>query len=250
MLNRVAEVTLQRLDDGLDDVAMGAVAAPDVDVRLGVRRAFFLGDPFQRRLAVVGAKQGAGVAAASALRQDVDGRVQPDRDRPRLQKLAGARIDEDSAAGRNHPHLSVDQPRDEAALAIPIILLAEPLENLGGGEAGRVLDLGVAVHERQAEPARQAAADGRFADAHQADEHDRPIEMLQEIPHSKGLYSALPPRQKRPNRKDRSQAMPRIAILVIVLVLIIGGLVLLSTLPRERPTQTIQVDVPQPANAH
>ncbi|HWU92216.1 MAG TPA: hypothetical protein VN106_03100 [Sphingomicrobium sp.] len=44
--------------------------------------------------------------------------------------------------------------------------------------------------------------------------------------------------------------MPRIAILVIVLVLIIGGLVLLSTLPRERPTQTIQVDVQQPANAH
>ncbi len=37
--------------------------------------------------------------------------------------------------------------------------------------------------------------------------------------------------------------MPRIAILIIVLVLIIGGLVLLSTLPREQPTHTIQVDV-------
>jgi uncharacterized membrane protein len=44
--------------------------------------------------------------------------------------------------------------------------------------------------------------------------------------------------------------MPRIVILIIVLVLIIGGLVLLSTLPKEQPTHTIQVDVAQPANAH
>ena len=83
----VGRVVLQRLDDGLDDVAMGAVAAPHVDVRLGVRRALFLGDPFQRRLGVVGAKQGAGVAAASALRQDVDRRVQPDRDRALFKSL-------------------------------------------------------------------------------------------------------------------------------------------------------------------
>jgi len=44
--------------------------------------------------------------------------------------------------------------------------------------------------------------------------------------------------------------MPRIVILIIVLVLIIGGLVLLSTLPKEQQTRTIQVDVAQPANAH
>lgn len=44
--------------------------------------------------------------------------------------------------------------------------------------------------------------------------------------------------------------MPRIAILIIVLVLIIGGLILLSTLPKEQRTHTIQVDVAQPANAH
>jgi hypothetical protein len=43
--------------------------------------------------------------------------------------------------------------------------------------------------------------------------------------------------------------MPRIAVLIIVLLLVIGGLVLLSTLPKEQPTRTIQVDVPQPANA-
>ncbi|WP_294070355.1 hypothetical protein [Sphingomonas sp.] len=44
--------------------------------------------------------------------------------------------------------------------------------------------------------------------------------------------------------------MPRIAVLIIVLLLVIGGLVLLSTLPRAQPTHSIQVDVAQPANAH
>lgn len=44
--------------------------------------------------------------------------------------------------------------------------------------------------------------------------------------------------------------MPRIAVLIVVLVLIIGGLVLLSTLPKAQPTHTIQADVAQPANAH
>jgi hypothetical protein len=48
--------------------------------------------------------------------------------------------------------------------------------------------------------------------------------------------------------------MPRIVVLIIILVLIVGGLVFLSTVPREQPTKTIEVDVPQPGasggNAH
>ena len=44
--------------------------------------------------------------------------------------------------------------------------------------------------------------------------------------------------------------MPRNAILIIVLVLLNGGLVLQSTMAKEQPTRTIQVDVAQPANAH
>lgn len=43
--------------------------------------------------------------------------------------------------------------------------------------------------------------------------------------------------------------MRPIAVLIVVLVLVVGALVLLSTLPREQPTRTIQVDVAQPANA-
>jgi hypothetical protein len=48
--------------------------------------------------------------------------------------------------------------------------------------------------------------------------------------------------------------MPRIVVLIIVLVLIIGALVFLSTVPKQQPTKTIEVEVPQPAtsggNAH
>ena len=43
--------------------------------------------------------------------------------------------------------------------------------------------------------------------------------------------------------------MPRIAILIIVLVLVIGGLVFLSTQAREVPTTTIETDVSPAANA-
>ena len=43
--------------------------------------------------------------------------------------------------------------------------------------------------------------------------------------------------------------MPRFAVLIVVLVLVIGALVFLSTVPKEQPTRTIEVDVPQ-GNAH
>ena len=39
--------------------------------------------------------------------------------------------------------------------------------------------------------------------------------------------------------------MPRIAVLIIVLVIIIGALFFLSTLPKEQPTRSIEVAVPQ-----
>lgn len=47
--------------------------------------------------------------------------------------------------------------------------------------------------------------------------------------------------------------MPRIAVLIIVLVLIVGALFFLSTVPKQRPTQTIETAVPAPTasgNAH
>ena len=47
--------------------------------------------------------------------------------------------------------------------------------------------------------------------------------------------------------------MPRIAVLILVLV-VVGALFFLSTVPKQRPTKTIEVEVPQPGpsggNAH
>ena len=48
--------------------------------------------------------------------------------------------------------------------------------------------------------------------------------------------------------------MSRLVVLIIVALLLIGALYFLSTLPKQGPTHTIAVDVPQPGtlggNAH
>jgi hypothetical protein len=43
--------------------------------------------------------------------------------------------------------------------------------------------------------------------------------------------------------------MPRIAVLIVIMLVLVGALFFLSTLPKEQPTSTIEVDVPQ-GNAH
>ena len=43
--------------------------------------------------------------------------------------------------------------------------------------------------------------------------------------------------------------MSRMLVLIIVVVVLLGGLYFLSTLPKEQPTQTIEVTVPQGGNA-
>jgi hypothetical protein len=48
----------------------------------------------------------------------------------------------------------------------------------------------------------------------------------------------------------KRKPMSRMVVLIVVLVLFIGTLVLLSTLPKEQPTQVIEVAVPQGDNAH
>jgi uncharacterized membrane protein len=44
--------------------------------------------------------------------------------------------------------------------------------------------------------------------------------------------------------------MSRLIVLIIVIVVIIGALFFLSTLPKQQPTHTIEVAVPQGGNAH
>ena len=43
--------------------------------------------------------------------------------------------------------------------------------------------------------------------------------------------------------------MSRFIVLIVVLLLVIGGLYYLSTVPSEQPVRTIEVDVPQGGNA-
>ena len=50
-------------------------------------------------------------------------------------------------------------------------------------------------------------------------------------------------------RLGKSAAMSRTVALIIFLALVAGVLVFLSTVPKERPTKTIEVDVPT-GNAH
>jgi hypothetical protein len=44
--------------------------------------------------------------------------------------------------------------------------------------------------------------------------------------------------------------MSRIVVLIVVLVVVIGALFFLSTLPKQQPTHTIEVPVQQGGNAH
>ena len=44
--------------------------------------------------------------------------------------------------------------------------------------------------------------------------------------------------------------MSRLVVLVLVVLLIAGALVFLSTVPKKLPTRTIEVEVPQGGNAN
>lgn len=48
----------------------------------------------------------------------------------------------------------------------------------------------------------------------------------------------------------KSASMPRIAVLIIILLLVAGALAFLSTVPKQQPTKTIEVEVPTAGNAH
>ena len=126
----------------------------------------------------------------------------------------------------------------------PKILLAEALEDFRRGVAGRVLDRGIAVDERQAQPLRQALADSRFTRAHQSDQHNRPIEALRQLFHKPGLYIGLSGRAKGPPQRIHGKNMSRATLFLILLaLLIVGGAVFLSMNAHEVPAKPIEVDV-------
>ena len=98
-------------------------------------------------------------------------------------------IDERPAAGRDDANFALDEPCDQAPFPVAEIGFAVALEDFGGRIAGGILDRRIAVDERQAEPPREAPADGRFAGAHQADKDDWAIEAGGQLFHARG-YTA------------------------------------------------------------
>ena len=238
---------VERAEYRVDHVLVRARAAFHMDVRLLVRRAPLLQQALKRSLGVGVSKLRPCVSPRRSLGEDVQRRVQPDRDGSLIEKLASARIDIGPAARSDHPDAAlVDEPRNEPPLAVAEIVLAIAFENLSGRKAGGVLDGGVAVDERQAEAPRKASPDRRLSNSHQPHQHERPVEALPEFYHARGYTAAHP--------LGKSARMSRILVFIILLVVILGALYYLSTVPKEQPTHTIEVAVPQGAttggNAH
>jgi len=238
-------------DDGVDDLAVRAGAAFDVDVGLGVGGPPLLREPLERGATIAVSKHWPGITPAGTLGEDVDRGIEPDGYRPLVEELSGSGIDICAATSRDNPDLPVDQPRDDAALAVAEIVFAEPLEDLPGGKAGSVLDRLVAIDEREAEPARKPAADGRFPGSHQADENNRPVQTLAELLHGLGLYSCRQGRAKalrEPTSDGRPMSRPAVLFIALIIILI-AALFLLSSRASEVPTRTIEVEVQPGANA-
>ena len=236
---KVAESSKYRIDD----VLVGAGAAFHVDMRLFVGGAPLVEETLESRFGIAVPELGSGVPARGPLGQNIDWGVEPDRDRPVIEKLSGTRIDISAASGRDHSDSAlIDQSRDEAPFAIAKIVFAIALENFCGRKACGVLDRRVAVDELQAEALCKAPADGGFSYSHQPHQHDRPIEALAEFYHLGGYTAAHP--------LGKSARMSRIAVLIILLVVIVGALFFLSRVPKAQPTHTIEVTVPQGGNAH
>lgn len=237
------KIIVERAKDRIDDILVRAGTALHVDMRLLVRWAPFVREAFESRPCITIPELRAGVAARGSFGKDIDRRVEPDGDRPVVEKLASARIDIGTAPGGNHPDVPfIDQPSDQAPLSVAEIMFTVALENLCRRKARGIFDRGVAIDELQPKTPGEAAPHGRFSNPHQTDQNDRPIKTLAQFYHPGGYTAAHP--------LGKSARMSRIVVLIVLLVVIIGALVYLSTVPRAQPTHTIEVAVPPGGNAH
>ncbi len=143
----------------------------EIGERIGRRPLF--DEPAQRLLGIGGLQQRAIGLLAHPGEQDLETRLQPDREPVPRDIVARRRIHERAAAGRQHQRAAIEQARDHLALALAEVRLAEPLEDLGNGQLGARLDLRVRIGERQAQLRRQPFADRGFSSPHHAHENNR-----------------------------------------------------------------------------
>ncbi len=162
----------QGADERADHLAMGPIARVHGEVGLRVDGLAQRQQALDLERGIGGAHQGAVVAPHDALRQ---GRVigpEPDGDSRLGDRLPGARIHERPPARRQHARAFAEEAGNHPALPVAKIGLAMPIEDFRDGHAGGHLDLGVRIHERQAELRRETLADRSLARSHHADERD------------------------------------------------------------------------------
>jgi hypothetical protein len=64
-----------------------------------------------------------------------------------------------------------------------------------------------------------------------------------------GYTAAIPLGKSRSSSPFKRNVMSRLIVLIVVVLIIVGALAFLSTVPKESPTRTVEVDVPQGGNA-
>ena len=159
-------------------------------MRFGVNLAPLLGETLQRASAIDVPQQRPCRQPPSPIGEQVDRRIQPDRDGSFVEHLAGGRVDENVAARRDHADFAIDEAGDEAALAVAEIGLPEPFEDLGRRVSRGIFDRRIRVDEGEVEAPGETTADSRLAGAHQSDEYDRSIEPLGNSHHHRGYTAA------------------------------------------------------------
>ena len=188
---------------------------------------------------------GAGVAARGALGEHVDRRVEPDGDRALVEQFAGARIDEGAAAGRDHPHLG----RRPAAPPVA----ARRRGNRARRSVRTAPPAGSPTASSISESLSTNGSPSRLASRRPTVDFPTPISPTSTTGRSRRLpnsvtrgaiqrlaalgKSAAHAQHCSPDRRPR--AHPRRA------------LCFLSTVPKEQPTKTIEVDCARTGgNAH
>ena len=159
--------------DGFDHRIVGAVERFDGEIGEGVGRGPLLEQPAQGLFRIGRLQERSVGLLAHAGEQNFETRLQPDRDAMSCDVLAGRRIHERAAAGREHQGPAIEQAGDHLALALTEIELAETLEDLGNGQLRAGFDFGVGVDERQSEPGRKPLPDRGFPGSHHTDENHR-----------------------------------------------------------------------------
>lgn len=165
---------------------MGTGLALDMDVGGCIKWFAFAHEPHQGFSWVVILEKGTCISPRRPLQDGLHIRLDPDRNREIGDQRPGFRIGHRAAARGEHMGRAFEQTLDDPGFSLPEALLAMGGEQIGNAHPGGFLDFLIRVEKGQAEPRRQTASHGGFADAHHADQHHRPF--ADEV----GVFTSLP----------------------------------------------------------